>query len=450
MLNSLINCFKIPDLRKKILITLGLLAVYRLGCFIPIPGINTEALAEYFEKINKVQGVTTFFGFINLFTGGAFRRLTIFALGIMPYISASIIMQLLTAVIPYLEKLSKEGRTGYLKINQYSRVLTLILCIIQGFFISLWLENPGQRFSNIVENPGWGFRLTTMITLAAGSIFIMWLGEQLQERGIGGISLIITVSIISRIPAAIGYLGMLLRGKAPFSGQWDVLKLIVLFCLWIGVVIGVVLMTQAQRRIQIQYARRIVGRRVYGGATTYLPIRVDQAGVLAIIFAQAVLSFPATIATFFPASKMHSLFRVIFFRRGVWYNLIYAGLIIFFMYFYTAIVFNPTEISNNLKKSGGFIPGVRPGRQTADFLDYVVTRITFVGALYIVFIAIFPDVVMNWFSLPSYAIASFFGGTTLLIVVGVMLDTMRQIESQLLLRHYEGFTKSGRLRGRRW
>ena len=449
MLKSLINCFKIPDLRKKLLITLGLLAVYRLGCFIPIPGINIEALDEYFRKIAESQGVPTLFGFMNLFTGGAFRRLTIFALGIMPYISASIIMQLLTAVVPYLEKLSKEGRAGYLKINQYARVLTLFLCIIQGFFIALWLENPGQRFSNIVENPGWGFRLNTIITLACGSIFIMWLGEQLQERGVGGISLIIAVSIISRVPAALSYLGMLLRGKAPFSGEWDILKLIVLFVIWIGVVIGVVLMTQAQRRVQIQYARRIVGRRVYGGAVTYLPIRVDQAGILAIIFAQAVLSFPATIATFFPGSKMQSLFKI-FFVRNIWYNLIYAGLIIFFMYFYTAIVFNPTEISNNLKKSGGFIPGVRPGRQTADFLDYVVTRITFVGALYIAFIALFPDIVMGWFKLPSYMIASFFGGTTLLIVVGVMLDTMRQIESQLLLRHYEGFTKSGRLRGRRW
>jgi len=448
MIKALGNAFKIPDLRKKIFITLLLIAIYRLGCFIPTPGINGQALSQYFEKVSQMQG-GTLFGFMNLFSGGALRRLTIFALGIMPYISASIIMQLLTAVIPTLEKLAKEGRTGYLKINQYTRVLTVFLCLLQSYFIALWLENP-TRFFNlvIVENPGWGFRIITMLTLTCGTIFVMWLGEQIQERGIGnGISLTITVSIISRIPSALSEFFILLSSQrtANFIGP---LTFVILGGVWLAALIGVVFITQAQRRVPIQYARRIVGRRVYGGTSTFLPIRVDQAGVIAIIFAQSVILFPATLATFFPHPGFQS-FTQKFLQHGLFYNLVYAVLIILFMYFYTAIVFNPQDIANNLKKYGGFIPGIRPGNQTAQFLDFVVSRLTFVGAIYIAFIAIFPDMVMRWFRLPSYRIASFFGGTTLLIVVGVMLDTMRQLESQLLLRHYEGFTSSGRLRARR-
>jgi len=449
MIKSLRNAFKIPDLRKKILITLGLIAVYRLGCYIPTPGINSQALSQYFQRIAQTQG-GTLFGFMNLFSGGALSRMTVFGLGIMPYISASIIMQLLTAVVPFLEKLSKEGRAGHLKINQYTRTLTVFLCFLQGYFISLWLENP-SRFQGlvIVENPGWTFRIITMFTLTCGTMFVMWLGEQIQERGIGnGISLIITCSILSRIPSALTQLFIMVSSRQPSLRQLDPLTLVFLLALWLASLMGVVLITQSQRRIPIQYARRIIGRKVYGGTSTFLPIRVDQAGVIAIIFAQSVIMFPATLTTFFPNPRLQLIAQKLF-QHGLFYNIIYAGLIIFFMYFYTAIVFNPIEVAGNLKKYGGFIPGVRPGEQTANFLDFVVGRITFAGALFVSFIAIFPNVVMKIFALPSYRVAPFFGGTTLLIVVGVMLDTVRQLESQLLLRHYDGFTTSGRLRARR-
>lgn len=449
MIAALRNCLKIPDLRRKIFITLFIIAVYRLGCFVPTPGINGAALSTYFEKLAKTSG-GTLFGFMNLFSGGALSKMTIFGLGIMPYISASIIMQLLTAVVPFLEKLSKEGKVGHMKINQYTRILAVGLCLLQGYFIALWLENPARFFNLvIVENPGWQFRVITMLTLTCGTMFVMWLGEQIQERGIGnGISLIITISIISRIPSALQQMALLVMPGKASAPRIDPLTMGILLSVWLAMLVAVVLVTQAQRRVPIQYARRIVGRRVYGGTSTFLPIRVDQAGVIAIIFAQSVILFPATISTFFPSPKLQAVAQRIF-QHGVTYNIMYAILIVFFMYFYTAMVFNPIEISNNLKKYGGFIPGIRPGDQTARYLDYVVSRITFAGALYITFVATFPDMVMRWFKLPSYGIASFFGGTTLLIVVGVTLDTMRQIESQLLLRHYDGFTATGRLRSRR-
>ena len=451
MFGALTNIFKIKELRNKVITTLSLLIVYRVGCFIPTPGIDSVALSRFFEQLAKTTG-QTILGMMNLFTGGALRRLSIFALGVMPYISASIIMQLLTAVIPALERIAKEGRAGYEKINQYTRYLTFFLCIIQGFFLAIWLENPGNfRGQTIVAFPGLGFRLVTVFTLTCGTIFIMWLGEQIQERGIGnGISLIIATSIISRIPAALYQLWILYSPFAPAKRQISTLTVITLLILWLLVVLGVVLFTQAQRRIPIQYGRRIVGRRVYGGQSTFLPIRVDMAGVIAIIFAQSVIMFPATVSTFFPkTSKFISFIQVIFKTHGLWYNLIYVALIFFFMYFYTAIVFNPIEISNNLKKYGGFIPGVRPGKNTADYLDFVATRIVFVGSIYVAVIAILPSIIIKLFKLPSYAIASFFGGTTILIMVGVVLDTLRQIEGQLVLRHYEGFMKGKELRGRR-
>ncbi|MCD6583449.1 MAG: preprotein translocase subunit SecY [Candidatus Omnitrophica bacterium] len=451
MFTKLSNIFRVEELRKKVIVTLSLLIVYRIGCFIPTPGIDSQALSNFFEQLSKIQG-QTILGIINLFTGGALRRLSIFALGIMPYISASIIMQLLTGIIPALENIAREGRAGYEKINQYTRYLTLFICLIQGFMLALWLENP-QNFRGvvIVPNPGALFRFVTVFTLTCGTVFIMWLGEQIQERGIGnGISLIITTSIISRIPSALYQLWMLYSPLDPSKRQISTVTVASLIVLWFLVVLAVVLFTQAQRRIPIQYGKRIIGRRVYGGQSTYLPIRVDMAGVIAIIFAQSVILFPGTVATFFPKStKLATFFQAIFKQGGLWYNLIYIALILFFMYFYTAIVFNPQEIANNLKKYGGFIPGIRPGRQTAEYLDYVATRIVFVGAIYVAIIAILPGIIMKLFNIPSYAITSFFGGTTILIMVGVILDTMRQIEGQLLIRYYEGFIKGKELRGRR-
>ncbi len=451
MFKSLGNIFKIKDLRTKVLITLALIFVYRLGCFIPTPGIDGQALSGFFDQLAKKQGFSLL-GFVSIFTGGALRKLSVFALGIMPYISASIIMQLLTSVIPALEKIAKEGKAGYERINQYTRYLTVGLCLIQGFFLSLWLSNSAHfGGTNIVLNPGLGFTLVTVITLTAGTLFVMWLGEQIQERGIGnGISIIITASILSRLPSAFYQLWILYSPFDPSKRQISLITVIALLVVWIVVIVGVVLFSQAQRRIPVQYARRVIGRRVYGGQSTFLPIRVDMAGVIAIIFAQSVLLFPSTIAQFLPATSfLHRIVTTIFRYRGLWYNLIYVVMVFFFMYFYTAIVFNPVEIANDLKKYGGFIPGVRPGQNTAAYLDYVATRLVFAGALYISLIAIAPALVMKGFRIPSYRIASFFGGTTVLIFVGVMLDTMRQIESQLMLKHYDGFLKTGRLKGRR-
>ncbi len=451
MFNAVVNIFKIAELRKKILITLSLLIVYRIGCFIPTAGIDTYSLKEFFDGLAKESG-EGIIGMVNLFTGGALTRLSIFALGIMPYISASIIMQLLTAVIPYLERMAKEGKAGYEKINQYTRYFTFLLCIVQGFFLSMWLSNPGNFGGNvIVPNPGPMFTLITIITLTTGTVFIMWLGEQIQERGIGnGISIIITASIISRIPVSVRQLWTLWSPFDPTKQQIHTVKVLVLVAVWFLMIMAVVLFTQAQRRIPIQYGKRVVGRRVYGGQSTYLPIKVDMSGVIAIIFASSVLTFPATIVMFLPkTTKIAMILQRIVVERGLWYNLVFVGLIMFFMYFYTAMVFNPLEISNNLKKYGGFIPGIRPGRPTANYLDFVATRVIFIGALYISFIAVFPNIVMGVFRVPSYGLASLFGGTTLLIMVGVILDTMKQIEGQLLVRHYDGFIKGSTLKGRR-
>ncbi len=451
MLEAVSNIFKIVELRRKILITLALLIVYRAGCFIPTAGVDTFALSQFFEKIAKTQG-QTIFGMVNLFTGGALTRLSIFALGIMPYISASIIMQLLTAVIPFLEKIAKEGKAGYEKINQYTRYLTFLLCGVQGLFLSMWLSNEGNfQGIKIVPNPGIAFTLTTIITLTAGTVFIMWLGEQIQERGIGnGISIIIATSIMSRIPSSVRQLWILYSPFDAAKRQIASPKIIGLIIVFLLMITAVVLFTQAQRRIPIQYGKRIVGRRVYGGQSTYLPIKVDMSGVIAIIFASAVISFPGTIAMFLPkTARFAAILQAMFQQRGLWYNLILLGLIMFFMYFYTAMVFNPLEISNNLKKYGGFIPGIRPGKPTATYLDFVATRIVFIGAIYIGMIAVFPNIVMYVFKVPSYGLASLFGGTTLLIMVGVVLDTMKQIEGQLLIRHYDWFIKGASLKGRK-
>ncbi|MFH1199258.1 MAG: preprotein translocase subunit SecY [Candidatus Omnitrophota bacterium] len=448
MLSALANSFKIPDLKKRLIVTAGLLAVYRIGSFVPTPGINGAALAEFFSRIAKTQG-GALFGIINMFSGGAMERLTIFALGIMPYISSSIIMQLLTAVVPALEKIAKEGKAGHEKINQYTRYGTVVLSIIQSFFIALWLENPA-RFEGlrIVMHPGWGFRILTVLTLTTGTIFIMWLGEQIQEKGIGnGISLVITAGIISRIPSALQQLFVLISPFDPARRQIQPITLLIMSILLVGVVFAVIMITQGQRRIPVQYARRVVGRKIFGGQSTYIPLKVDTAGVIAIIFAQSIILFPATLASFIPNPGFQRLAEGLM-RGHLLYTAVYALLIIFFCYFYTAIVFNPLDLSENMKKYGGFIPGIRPGTNTAEYLDFIMTRITLAGAIFIAFIAIFPDFLMAWLKVP-YLVASFFGGTGVLIIVGVMLDTVKQVESHLLMHHYEGFIKGARIKGRR-
>lgn len=456
MINDLVNSikvlatsFRITELRKKIFITLSLLVVYRLGCHVPTPGIDTQALGEMFKRLSETAG-GGILGVMGLFTGGALGRLAIFALGVMPYISSSIIMQLLTTIIPAFEKLAKEGKTGYQKINQFTRYGTVVLSVIQSYIMALWLEHPGEfgQGVQIVTSPGWSFRFLTVVTLTAGTIFLMWLGEQIQERGIGnGISLIITAGIISRIPAALHQLIILFSPFSPAKRQIPIFNIVLLALLLIIVCMGVIALTQGQRKIPVQYARRVVGRKIYGGQSTYLPLKVDQAGVIAIIFAQSIVTFPAMIMSFIPHAKAKALADVLS-RGNVVYTLIYAALIIFFCYFYTAITFNPQDLSENMKKFGGFIPGIRPGTPTAEFLDYVLTRITLFGAVCIAIIAIFPDFIMAWLRVP-YLIASFAGGTGILITVGVMLDTLRQIESHLVMHHQTGFLRTGRIKGRR-
>lgn len=448
MIAALLNSFKIPELKNRILIALALLAVYRIGCYIPTPGIDGAALGELFRRISSTEG-GALFGIMNMFSGGAMSRMTIFALGIMPYISCSIIMQLLTAVVPALEKLAKEGKAGHQKINQVTRYGTVVLALIQSYFIALWVESLGRSEGlAIVMVPGWGFRILTMMTLTTGTIFIMWLGEQIQERGIGnGISLIITAGIISRIPAAGYQLWILFSPYSPSKRTLEPYVFLIMAVLLVGVVLAVTMVIQAQRRIPVQYARRVVGRKVYGGQSTYIPLKIDQSGIIAIIFAQSIILFPATIASFIPNQAFQSFAQAL--GRGHWlYTMVYAVLIVFFCYFYTAIVFNPLDISENMKKYGGFVPGIRPGRPTAEYLDFVMTRITLAGAMFMAFIAIFPDLIMSWLKIP-YLVASFFGGTGLLITIGVVLDTVKQMESHLLMRNYEGFLKSTKLKGRR-
>lgn len=451
MLQAYANIFKIPELRKKVLFTLLIIAVYRLGAYIPTPGIDGTALARFFESVSRSSG-GQIFGIMGMFSGGALQKATIFALGIMPYISASIILQLLTVVIPQLEKLAKEGEEGRKKIIQYTRYGTVILAIIQTFFISLWLENPNAfQGTVIVPNPGWGFRLMTMLTLTTGTAFIMWLGEQIDEFGIGnGMSIIITAGIIESIPTALWQTWLLLSPFDPARQQLAWWKFVLMIFLFVGTIVGVILIIQGQRKIPVQYAKQMRGNRMYGGQSTYLPMKVNQAGVIPIIFAQSVILFPATLAGFFPNAGILTSVAQGLAHGTVTYTVIYAIMILFFTFFYTAITFNPLEVSENLQKFGGFIPGIRPGKNTAEYLDYVMTRIAASGAVFLAIIALFPDFVSSpkILNIP-FLIASFFGGTGLLIIVGVILDTMKQIESQLLMRHYEGFVKKGKLKGRR-
>lgn len=449
MLQALVNSFKIAELRQRILLTLGLLAVYRIGCYIPTPGINGQALAQFFDKIAATQG-GTLFAVMDLFSGQALSQCTIFALGIMPAISASIIMQLLTVVLPQLEKLAKEGgESGRRQINQYARYLTVGLGVLQALFISLWLENPAHFDGMaIVQQPGWGFRLTTIVTLASGTAFIMWLGEQITQYGIGnGMSMLITAGIISRLPTALHQLLILASPMSAARRQIQPVTLVFMAVMMVAVVVAVIAITQAQRRIPVHSARRIVGRKVFGGQTTYLPIRVNHAGVMPIIFAQSIILFPATLAGFFPHRAFQALSEWLL-QGQVLYTVLYSLLIVFFAYFYTAISFNPVDVADNMRKYGSFVPGIRPGRPTAEFFDFILTRITLPGAVFLAIIAVLPDLIGKWLQIP-YSVASFFGGTGLLIIVGVLLDTMRQVESFLLMRHYEGFMRAGRLHGRR-
>ena len=423
------NIFKIPELKKRILYTLGLLIVYRIGVHVPTPGIDSVALASFFA-----QAKGTLLGLFDMFSGGALERLSVFALGIMPYISASIILQLLTVTIPHLERLSKEGEQGRKKITQYTRYGTILLSVIQGFGISIGLEqmtSPGG--APVVILPGWAFRLMTVMTLTAGTAFIMWLGEQITERGIGnGISLIIFAGIVARMPIATGNTFRLLS-----TGEMGLFVVLILVVLMIGVIAFIIYMEQGQRRISVQYAKRVVGRKMYGGQSTHLPLKVNKSGVIPPIFASSIIMFPATLASFIAVPWMQSVASAM--RPGnIAYETLYVGFIFFFCYFYTAITFNPADVADNMKKQGGYIPGIRPGKRTADYIDRVLTRITLGGAIYVSAVCVLPSVLMTKFNVPFY-----FGGTALLIVVGVAVDTIQQIESHMLTRHYEGFLKKG-------
>jgi preprotein translocase subunit SecY len=430
---------KIPELRKRILFTLGMLAVYRILVFVTVPGVNRTVMKQIMS-----QSSGSLLGMFNMFSGGALQQLSIIALGIMPYISSSIIFQLLTVVIPSLERLQKEGEAGRKKINQYTRYGTILISIVQGFFISSWLEGlsaSSQTSGEVVLNPGWSFRLMTILTLTTGTAFVMWLGEQITERGIGnGISLIIFSGIVAGMPD--GLVRLYQKVKLGDFGAFD----IALIALGVVVVVAVIIFFErGQRRIPVQYAKRVVGRKMYGGQSTHLPLKVNTAGVIPPIFASSILLFPAQIASYVNNSWMNGIKDAL--SPGDWrYNVVYVLLIVFFCYFYTAVTFNPVDVADNLKKQGGFIPGIRPGKKTADYIDKVLTRITFGGACYVSAVCVLPTFLMTNFKLPFY-----FGGTGLMIVVGVALDTVQQIESHLLTRHYEGFTgpKGPRIRGRR-
>ncbi len=439
------SIFRIPELRKRILYTLALLVVIRIGAHIPIPGVDTEVLGAAMRNFSN-----TLFGLYDLFAGGAFQRATLFALGIMPYISASIIIQLLGAVIPYFQRLQREGEEGRKKITQLTRYGTILIAALQSFSIAQLLMGPqmaariGDQMLPVIPHPGIGFTMLAILTLTTGTVLMMWLGERITERGIGnGISMIIMVNILSRFPNVI--ISEIALIKEDVRG---IFTEVVLLGLMVVIVGFVVLLTQGQRRIPVQYAKRVVGRKVYGGQATHIPLRVNTAGVMPIIFAQAIMFIPNTIATFFPTSDFIQNMMRYFGINSPIYWLIYGLFIVFFTYFYTAIAFNPIEVADNMKKHGGFIPGIRPGKKTSEFIDNILTKVTLPGSIFLALIAIFPYILMNIMDI-GYDLASFFGGTSLLIIVGVALDTLQQIESHLLMRHYDGFLKSGKMKGRR-
>ena len=461
MIESVKNVFAIPELRKRVLFTLGILGVYRIGSHIPTPGVNTEALQILVE-----QAGNTMFGLYNMFSGGNLAQATIFALGIMPYISASIILQLLTVVWPYLERLSKEGELGRRKITQYTRYSTILLCIVQSIAIAIFLERQTNIAGGLplVYEPGWSFRLMTVLTLTTGTAFIMWLGEQITERGVGnGMSLIIFAGIVVGLPTAV--LTTLDQMRSGAIGLFTLIALVVVMVLVIG---AVVFIERGHRRVTVQYARRVVGRRMYGGTSTHIPLKVNTGGVIPVIFASSILAFPATAATAFPVGGWFQTVTDQLQNGMPAYYLLFVGGIIFFAYFYTAIIFNPDDVAENMRKYGGFIPGIRPGKRTAEHIDTILTRITFAGSIYLALVAVMPDLMITGFRadavpfigdqldvlLPGFitdglGVTFYFGGTSLLIIVGVSMDTVQQVESQLIMRHYDGFMKKTRIRGRR-
>ncbi len=432
VLSSFQNIFKIAELKSRVLFTFALLAVYRIGAHIPTPGINGEQLSKFL-----LQKGGAIMGFFDMFSGGALSRMTVFALGIMPYISASIILQLLTVVVPSIGKLAKEGEEGHKKITKYTRYGTVVISAIQSFGIAVGLE--GMEGGAFVPHPGWGFRLLTMITLTSGTAFIMWLGEQITERGIGnGISLIIFAGIVARFPSAMISTARLVQAK-----ELNLFLLLFIMAMAIAVVAFIIYVERGQRKIPVQYAKRIVGRKMYGGGSTHLPLKINTSGVIPPIFASSIIMFPATIAGFIAIPWVQAIARQLS-PGSVVHTVLYVTMIIFFAYFYTAVVFNPVDVADNLKKNGGFIPGIRPGQKTSDYIYRVLSRLTFAGGIYLSAVCILPEILIYKFNVPFY-----FGGTSLLIVVGVALDTVSQIESHLVTRSYEGFLKRGRMRGRR-
>ena len=459
--NPLKNLWQVTDLRNRVLFTLAMLGVYRVGNHIPTPGVNTDALALLADAQKN-----TMFGLYDMFSGGNLSRVTIFALGIMPYISSSIILQLLTVVWPYLERLSREGELGRRKITQYTRYLTGVLAIVQTLSIAIFLERQTgiQGGLPLVYNPGWGFRLLCVLTLTTGTIFIMWLGEQITERGIGnGMSLLIFAGIIVGFPQ-----GIIQTFDQMQTGQISLLRILFLMVMMVAVIAAIIFVERGHRRIVVQYAKRVVGRRQYGGSSTHIPLKVNTGGVIPVIFASSILAFPATLATMFAAGGWgRAIVDQLAYGMPL-YNLLYILGIVFFAYFYTAIIFNPDDVAENMRKYGGFIPGIRPGKRTAEYIDTILARITLVGALYLAAVAILPEFLITGFkvapipfigdqldaALPQWftqglGVTFYFGGTTLLIVVGVAMDTVQQVESQLIMRHYDGFMKKTRIRGRR-
>ncbi len=461
MIDSFRNIFQVGELRNRVLFTLGMLAVYRIGNHVVVPGVNTDALALLAE-----QARNTMFGLYDMFSGQNLSKMTIFALGIMPYISASIILQLLTVVWPYLERLSREGELGRRKITQYTRYGTIVLSIVQASAIAIFLERQTNIAGGLplVYAGGWGFRLMTILTLTTGSALVMWIGEQITERGIGnGMSLIIFAGIVVGLPRAVLTTFDQLR-----TGQMSLIRLVLLLVMMVVVIAAIIFMERGQRRVTVQYAKRLVGRRMYGGTSTHIPLKVNTGGVIPVIFASSLLALPATVAGAF-ASGGWVQKAVTQLAYGMpLYNLLYVTGIIFFAYFYTAIIFNPDDVAENMRKYGGFVPGIRPGKRTAEYIDTILTRITLVGAIYLALIAILPEFLITGFKvapipfigeqldamLPEWVtqgmnVTFYFGGTSLLIIVGVAMDTVQQVESQLIMRHYDGFMKKTRIRGRR-
>jgi len=460
--NPLKNLWQVTDLRNRVLFTLAMLGVYRVGNHIPTPGVNQTALALLADAQKN-----TMFGLYDMFSGGNLSKVTIFALGIMPYISSSIILQLLTVVWPYLERLSREGELGRRKITQYTRYLTGVLAIVQAMSIAIFLERQTQIGVGglpLVYNPGWGFRLLCVLTLTTGTIFIMWLGEQITERGVGnGMSLLIFAGIIVGFPR-----GILQTFDQMQTGQISLFRIVFLLVMMVAVIAAIIFVERGHRRIVVQYAKRVVGRRQYGGSSTHIPLKVNTGGVIPVIFASSILAFPATLATMFQAGGWgRAIVDQLAYGMPL-YNLLYIVGIIFFAYFYTAIIFNPDDVAENMRKYGGFIPGIRPGKRTAEYIDTILARITLVGAFYLAAVAILPEFLITGFkvapipfigdrldaALPQWftqglGVTFYFGGTTLLIVVGVAMDTVQQVESQLIMRHYDGFMKKTRIRGRR-